>query len=63
MNTKWNFLWSTYRVSFITLNRSQENVRFFRGFEWEVVSLASAEAKRKSEAEGKDWTVYNITKI
>lgn len=55
--------WKTYRVEFTTEDRKYYNVQFFRGFTWEVITMALKEAKRKSEKENTKWAVWNITRI
>lgn len=55
--------WKVYQVEFKTIDRHLENVQFFRGLAWDVIGMALAEAKRKSNSENLKWAVTNIKRL
>lgn len=55
--------WKVYQVEFKTIDRQLENVQFFRGLAWDVIGMALAEAKRKSNSENLKWAVTNIKRL
>ncbi len=53
-----SLFWKTYKVTYRESKGILYNVKFFRGFTWEVVNMATKSVKE--DFKDGEWAVWNI---